>query len=59
MDMRFLKFISFSHIEDDGHRHINDDAPDNIKREAKKLDQEHYEKTGRHMIIVDCPLSSD
>lgn len=53
MDDRFLKFISFSHIEEDGFRHINDNAPESIKNEAKKLDEQHYNKTGRHIIMAD------
>ena len=35
------------------HRRLYKDAPDYIKSEVRKLDDEHYRKTGRHKILVD------
>lgn len=47
----FFKYFSYSHLVK-GKRIINEDAPDKIKQEVKKLDTDYYNRTGRHMIIV-------
>lgn len=49
----FYKFFDYSHIDKNGNRVINTDAPNRIKEEAKRLDNDHFNKTGRHMIIVE------
>ena len=48
----FLKYMKYSHLVR-GKRIINDDAPDKIKREVKKLDIDYFNRTGRHMILVE------
>lgn len=40
-------------IKSDGHRAIRDDAPEEIKEEAKKADALFFERTGRHMFHFD------
>lgn len=32
---------------------LNPDAPDHIRKEAIAYDKDHYERTGRHKIIVE------
>lgn len=32
---------------------IREVAPDEIKSEAKKVDKEYFERTGRHMLQID------
>ncbi len=48
----FNKYIKYSYLDEDGHRWINEDAPDEIKNEVKKLDEDYFTRTGRHMIRV-------
>lgn len=40
-------------IQSNGFRGIKDDAPDNIKQEAKEADSEHFKRTGRHLFNID------
>lgn len=47
----FFKYMKYSYLVR-GKRIINDDAPIEIKDEVKKLDNDYFKKTGRHMIIV-------
>lgn len=32
---------------------LNPDAPEHIRKEAIAYDKDHFERTGRHKIIVD------
>ena len=48
----FFKFIEYSRLDEFGNRVINDNAPDKIKEEARVKDNEYFNRTGRHMIIV-------
>lgn len=49
----FDKFMEYSHLDETGHRRMNDDAPEKLKEEAKKADALFYERTGRHMFHFD------
>ena len=40
-------------LKQDGLRAIRDDAPEEIKEEAKKADALFFERTGRHMFHFD------
>ena len=53
MTEAFFKFFKWSYLDHDCKRRMNADAPEEIKAEAKKLDQEYFEKTGRHMLKID------
>ncbi|WP_444433802.1 hypothetical protein [Ruminococcus sp.] len=43
--------MKYSHLVR-GKRIINDDTPAQIKNEVRKLDNDYFMRTGRHMIIV-------
>jgi len=49
----FEKFMNYSYLDETGHRRINKDAPEEIKTEARKADQNYFERTGRHKMLVD------
>lgn len=49
----FNKYKKWSHLDNTCHRRLNKDAPEYIKDEVRKLDDEYYKKTGRHKMIVD------
>ena len=49
----FNKYIKWSHLDNTCHRRLNKDAPEYIKDEVRKLDDEYYKKTVRHKMIVD------
>lgn len=49
----FNKYLKWSYLDKTCHRRLYKDAPDYIKSEVRKLDDEHYRKTGRHKILVD------
>ncbi len=53
MTDKFDKYVKYSHLDKYGHRVLNDDAQESIKIEARKLDEEYFKRTGRHMIIVE------
>ena len=53
MTEAFFKFYKWMTPLKNGYRSIKADAPEEIKAEAKKLDQEYFEKTGRHMLKID------
>lgn len=49
----FDKFMKWAtELNDDGYRGIREDAPEKIKMEAKKADEEYYRRTGRHMLHI-------
>ena len=50
---KFDKFDKWSYLDCNCNRRIKNDAPDEIKAEAKKADEEHFKKTGRHMYHLD------
>jgi hypothetical protein len=49
----FNKYLKWSHLDKTCHRKLNKDAPEYIKEEVRKLDNEYFRKTGRHKILVD------
>lgn len=49
----FNKYLKWSYLDKTCHRRLYKDAPDYIKNEVRKLDDEHYRKTGRRKILVD------
>lgn len=49
----FNKYLKWSHLDDTCHRKLNKNAPEHIKEEVRKLDNEYFTKTGRHKILVD------
>lgn len=54
MNGEYAKFREWTtELDDYGYRSIRQDAPDEIKAEAKKADEEHFKKTGRHMYHLD------
>ncbi|MEE1125004.1 MAG: hypothetical protein U0L18_03600 [Acutalibacteraceae bacterium] len=40
-------------LKEDGHRGIRKDAPEHIKEEAKKVNEEYYQRTGRYVLHID------
>lgn len=52
MTETFDKFVEYSHLDKYGHRVLNEDAPKSVKEEAKKLDEDYFNRLGRHMIII-------
>lgn len=53
MTEKFDKFDKWSYLDNNCNRRIKNDAPDEIKAEAKKADEEYFKKTGRHMLQID------
>ncbi len=54
MTERFEKFEKWlTPLKEDGHRGICEDAPEEIKAEAKKVNEEYYQRTGRYMLHID------
>ena len=54
MNGEYAKFREWTtELDDYGYRSIRQDASDEIKAEAKKADEEHFKKTGRHMYHLD------
>ena len=49
----FDKYDKWSYLDEDCNRRIKEDAPEKIKIEAKKADEEYYQRTGRHMLYID------
>lgn len=49
----FAKFYKWMTPLKNGYRSIKDDAPNEIKKGAKKADEEYFKKTGRHMLQID------
>lgn len=49
---RFREWVT-DDVKEDGCRAIREDAPQEIKEEAKRVDKLHFERTGRHMIHFD------
>ncbi len=45
--------MEWSYLDDDCHRRLKKDAPEEIKEEARKADEEYYKLTGRHKMLVD------
>lgn len=53
MTEEFDKFDKWMTPPKNGFRSIKKDAPEEIKAEAKKADEEYYKLTGRHMLKID------
>ncbi len=53
MTDNFEKFYKWMTPLKNGYRGIREDAPEKIKSEAKKDDEEYYQRTGRHMLRID------
>ena len=53
MTEEFDKFYIWMTPPKNGFRSIKKDAPEEIKAEAKKADEEYYKLTGRHMLKID------
>ena len=53
MTGKFDKFLKWSYLDRDCNRRMEPDAPEEIKAEAKKSDEEYYKLTGRHMLKID------
>lgn len=49
----FDKFIEYSYLDETGHRRMNDDAPEELKEEAKKVEERFFKMTGRHAFIFE------
>lgn len=53
MTEEFDKFDIWMTPPKNGFRSIKEEAPEEIKIEAKKADEEYYKLTGRHMLKID------
>lgn len=53
MTEEFNKFLKWSYLDHNCSRRIELDAPEGIKIEAKKADEDYFKKTGRHMLKID------
>lgn len=53
MTGKFDKFDKWMTPPKNGFRSIKEEAPEEIKIEAKKADEEYYKLTGRHMLKID------
>ena len=53
MTDEFWEFMEYSYLDEKGHRHIKDDAPEDIKAKAREADRNYFERTGRHKMQVD------
>ena len=53
MTDRFNKFMEWSYLDDNCRRRIVEDAPEHIKEEAKKVNEEYYQRTGRYVLHID------
>lgn len=49
----FSKFYIWMTPPKNGFRSIKEEAPEEIKIEAKKADEDYYKETGRHMLKID------
>lgn len=49
----FSKFYIWMTPPKNGFRSIKEEAPEEIKIEAKKADEAYYKETGRHMLRID------
>lgn len=50
---RFDKFMKRSYLDDSYRRRIDKDAPEHIKEDAKKVNKEYYQITGRYVLHID------
>ena len=50
---KFDKFDKWSYLDCNCNRRIKNDAPDEIKAQPKKADEEYFNRTGRHMLKID------
>ena len=53
MTDRFDKFMEWSYLDDNCRRRIVEDAPEHIKEEAKKVNEEYYQRTGIYVLHID------
>ena len=54
MTSEYEKFRKWTtELRQDGFRGIKKDAPKSVRTEAKKADEEHFKRTGRHMYYID------
>lgn len=49
----FNKFNKWSYLDYECNRRMKPDAPEEIKTEAKKADEDYFKMTGRHMLKID------
>lgn len=53
MTDKFDKFMKWSFLDDDCQRRLKKDTPEKIKDEVRKLDNDYFQRTGRHKMLVD------
>lgn len=54
MTEKFNKFLKWTYRDYEScFLAIRDDAPEEIKIEAKKADEDYFKRTGRHMLKID------
>ncbi|MGN0469610.1 MAG: hypothetical protein ACI4GV_01685 [Acutalibacteraceae bacterium] len=49
----FDKYDKWSYLDKNCNRRIKENAPKEIKIEAKKDDEDYFKRTGRHMLHID------
>ena len=45
--------MRWSYLDETAHKKLNKDAPEKIKDEVRKLDEDYYKRTDRHKMLVD------